>query len=220
MKSIFFSVIVILLGFNLSTAQADKYTKEMEKAIAKLDKAQTSEEFVTAANGFERIANVEKEEWLPLYYKSYAHMQAAVTFMGDKDMKNCMANVNQAQETLKAAEAIAPNESEISALQAYVYQGFIWEDVQTNGAKYTPMIYMAVDKALALNPENPRAYMIKGQNLLYTPEFYGGGAKNALPILKAASAKFDTFKPASSIHPNWGKGRLEQLLKVTEGGVK
>jgi hypothetical protein len=49
--------------------------------------------------------------------------------------------------------------------------------------------------------------------LKYTPEQFGGGCKTAKPELQTALEKYNTFKPASELHPNWGKAPVEQLLK-------
>ena len=64
------------------------------------------------------------------------------------------------------------------------------------------------------DPTNPRPYMLKGQGLQFTPEQFGGGCKTAKPELEMAVEKFNTFKPASEISPNWGKTYTEGLLKA------
>ena len=45
------------------------------------------------------------------------------------------------------------------------------------------------------------------------PEQFGGGCSTAKPELQTALDKFNSFKPASELHPNWGKARTEDLLK-------
>ena len=70
-----------------------------------------------------------------------------------------------------------------------------------------------MEKAMNEDPNNPRPYYLKGQNLKYTPEQFGGGCKVALAELKTAMDKFAAFKPATELHPTWGKPRVEQLIK-------
>lgn len=213
MRSVILSVITLGLFCHLNFAQSSQYHKAMEKAIASLDQASKAEEMMAAMNTFERIAGAEKEEWLPLYYQSYSHLMAAIDLMGKGEMKDCMAHIKKADEKIQAAQKIAPKESEIYALQAFILQGYIWEDPQTNGAQYTPMIMQAVESAIALNPENPRGFYIKGQQLFHMPAFIGGGPDAAKPFLEKALEKFESFEPASSIHPSWGKEMTEQILK-------
>ena len=63
-----------------------------------------------------------------------------------------------------------------------------------------------------LDPNNPRPYMWEAQGLSQTPEQFGGGCANAKPIFEEAVKRFQTFKPATPLHPNWGKQQTEQSL--------
>ncbi|MDX1940666.1 MAG: hypothetical protein SFU99_08950 [Saprospiraceae bacterium] len=209
-KYILFTIITLASG--ILFAQNDKYIKAMEKALTQLDTVQTAEGFQKVANTFERIAMNEKSEWLPAYYQAYCNMMIAVAKMQAEDIPTCIAFVDKAQAALDAAKALAPQESEIITLQGYVYQGRIWENPMVKGAEYSPKIQEAFQTAIALNPENPRPYYLFGQQLLYTPEFYGGGAKSALPWLEKAEAKYASYQAPSSIHPTWGNGANNYML--------
>jgi hypothetical protein len=70
-----------------------------------------------------------------------------------------------------------------------------------------------METAMQQDATNPRPYLLKGQNLKYTPEQFGGGCKTAKPLLQTAADKFASFKPASDISPNWGMDRVNALLK-------
>jgi hypothetical protein len=70
----------------------------------------------------------------------------------------------------------------------------------------------SLGKAKALNPDNPRIYLINGQNIFYTPEAFGGGKAKAKPILENAVAKFAIFKAATDLDPIWGAERAKTLL--------
>lgn len=212
MKSIYYVGLFFFVAiFNLN-AQQGKYQEAMKKSISELNEAKDIEALLTAANSFERISKVADKEWLPLYYQSFAQMQAAAGFMGSKQMDKCMQSVEKAQAVLKTALELAPNEAELYIMQAYVYQGYIWEDVQANGAKFTPMIFGVLERAIAMDADNPRAYLMKGQQTYFMPEFFGGGAKTALPLLEQAEEKYSKYTPASELHPNWGKDRAKALL--------
>ena len=173
MKSVIALIVSVSLFLNLNYAQNARYTKAMEKAVTALNKAQDVEGFMAAKNAFERIASAEKEEWLPLYYQSYAHLQAGIKLMEKGQIKDCAAHVKKADDKIQQAIKIAPQESKMFALQAFILQGYIWEDTQTNGAKYTPMTMQAVETANGLKPKNPRGFVIKSQKLFHIPAFIG-----------------------------------------------
>ncbi len=203
----------LMLSATLASAQSGKYASAMEQALAPLDTARTAESWQKAANHFERIAQSEPGDWLPGYYQAYSHMMLAVVKMQAQELAACNAHLDQAQAALDAAKALAPQESEIVALQGYIYQGRIWENAMVKGAEYSPKVQQALQTAIALDPANPRPYYLLGQQLLYTPEFYGGGAKAALPWLEKAAERFEAYQAPSSLHPRWGQQVNAHLLE-------
>jgi cytochrome c-type biogenesis protein CcmH/NrfG len=207
----------LMLGACIVSAQNDKYIQAMEHALAPFDTVRAAEGWQKAANQFERIAQSEPGEWLPSYYQAYCHMMLAGIHMQTQRMEACNAHLDQAQAALDAAKALAPQESEVVALQGYIYQGRIWENAMVKGAEYSPKVQQALQTAIALDAANPRPYYLLGQQLLYTPEFYGGGAKVALPWLEKAAAKFEAQQLASALHPRWGQRANAHLLGEARG---
>jgi tetratricopeptide (TPR) repeat protein len=68
-----------------------------------------------------------------------------------------------------------------------------------------PASQRAMDRAVALAPENPRVWLLKGLNTLNTPPAFGGGADKAEGHLRKAIALFTTDAPAPPA-PSWGLG--------------
>jgi len=213
-KSIIILSLLVIATLS-SFAQNEKYISMMEETISKIDSREIAD-IQSAANTFERIGNMETEEWLPNYYASYTYMKIAIYHMSEGDTDKMNASIAKAQTFLDKAKAIESDHSEIYVLQGYIYQGHIWESPMINGARYSGKCYAELDKAIEINPDNPRAYYIKGQNLFYTPSFFGGGAESAKPVLATAKEKYDSFEAESSIHPTWGAGNTEHLLAKTE----
>ena len=78
----------------------------------------------------------------------------------------------------------------------------------TEGAKATE----ALGKAKAMNPNNPRIYILEGQDKFYTPEQFGGSKEEAKKLFEKANEIFMTTKPGSSIEPQWGRGQVAYFL--------
>ena len=144
----------------------------------------------------------ETDEWLPLYYAAYSFIVMSYI---DQDVDKKDPYLDKAQHFLDKAFKIAPEESELFALQAFLYPSRITVDPMNRGMEYMGKMNEALDKAIKLNPENPRSYYLRAITLLNMPEQYGGGAKVARPLFEKAKEKFDKFEPASPIHPDWGK---------------
>ena len=114
--------------------------------------------------------------------------------------------------SLNRAKELAPKESEVHALQGYIYTARIWENPMINGVSYSPMCHQSCDKAISLKPDNPRPYFLKGQTTFYTPEYWGGGPKAALPMLEKANELYKNQEKASPFHPDWGAYYCTKLL--------
>jgi hypothetical protein len=205
------TIISILLTSVLLAANAseNKYYDAMSKAVEKQKSASSIEEFMEAANTFERISQMETTEWLPLYYA--AHSYIVVSFM-EPDLSKKDAILDKAQLFLDKAFKLAPDESELFALQAFLYPSRIIVDPMTRGMEIMGKMNQALDEAIRLNPENPRPHYLRGITVQNMPEGFGGGPAIAKPIFEVAKQKFENFKPKSSISPNWGKEQNEQEM--------
>lgn len=215
MKTLIISVVVILLS--ISGFSNEAYQKAMSQAIEKLFQAKTIPEYLEIANQFERISQIEKTEWLPLYYESFAYIM--ISFQEPENAKKD-TYLDQAQKYLDQAMAIDSNESELYLLQGFLYPSRITIDPMNRGVQYIGDMNKALDKALELNADNPRVYYLRATMIFHTPEAYGGGAGKALPLYQTADEKFKIFKPKSEISPNWGKEINEAELKTALEQVK
>ena len=197
----FIILLFSILFFN-SNASENKYKEAMLKAVEKLNSASVSQDFLEAANTFERISPIEKKEWLPLYY--VAHCYIIISYQ-ESDNNKKDAILDKAQKYLDMALKLQPEESELYALQAFLYPSRITVDPMARGMEMVGKMNQALDEAIRLNPENPRSYYLRAITVLNMPENFGGGAAAAKPIFKTAKQKFDNFQPKTSISPNWGK---------------
>lgn len=211
------TIILILVSmFNIGFA-SEAYQKVMKESIDQLFRSTTITDYVEAANQFERISQTEKAEWLPLYYEAYANIM--ISFQESDNAKKD-AYLDQAQKSLDKALAIAPNESELYMLQGFLYPSRINIDPMARGMLYIEKMNTALNKALQLNPDNPRVYYMRATMTYHMPQAYGGGAANALPFYKTADEKFRIFKPLTDLSPNWGKEANETELKKASEELK
>ncbi len=209
MKSIIISSVFLLLSIS-SFAQNDKYEAAMKNNIAAIDTSfNVPANLLKLANNFERIANSEKTQWLAYYYASLC--QVNYTYMEqDKSMIDAIAD--KASSLLDKADALQPNNSEISCVRSMIASAHMMVNPMQRYMEYGPASAEFLEKALKQDPTNPRPEYLKGQGLKFTPEQFGGGCATAKPVLQSSLAKYGKFKAASEIHPNWGKERVELLI--------
>ncbi len=212
MKTILILLIAALAANSPVWAQTEQYKQAMSQALTAMksnsEKSPTTA-ILASANQFERIANAEPKEWLPRYYAGLNYVYLG--YMG-KDEAEKDKYLDQADVNLKTAEAISPDNDELAILKAYIAQSRMVVDPQNRWQQYGPLFQAGLEKAKALNANNPRIYVLQGSSLMYTPEQFGGGPSTACPLLKQAAEKFTTFKPASDLSPMWGKEQIEPML--------
>ncbi|WP_128547559.1 hypothetical protein [Larkinella soli] len=190
-------------------AQNEKYVKAMEAAIAKVKFMAPKEELQQLAGQFERIGSAETGEWLPAYWAAYTY---AILSVKETEAAKKDAYLDKAGELLKAVSKQQADSDETMVLAAQIAGARLSVDPENRWQQYVPEFQGYLEKAKGKNPDNPRIYALQGQSLFYTPEQYGGGKTAACPMLKQAAEKFATFKPASTIHPNWGQDTNQYLL--------
>jgi tetratricopeptide (TPR) repeat protein len=197
-------------------AQSEKYTKTMEALIPVVDTTRDHDALITVGNSFERIANAEKTQWLPFYYAALANINAGNSFTMDGGFGDKSADIDpladKAEELLNKAEALSKDNSEIWVAKKMLASLKMMGNVMARFQEYKPKAEAALETAKKLNPENPRVYLLEGQDLFFTPEQFGGDKQEAKKRLETAIAKFGIFKPESGIHPNWGMPSAKYLL--------
>lgn len=213
MKTLLLSIAILVA--TTCFAQTDKYTAAMKQNMDMLDSVKTKEEMLALSNTFERIAKAEKDKWQPYYYAALQQIVRTYHMKGS-EVKNIDTELNRADELLAYAEVISPDNSELTCLKSMIATGRMMVDPQERSMIYGPKTTEILKEAIKQNPNNPRAYLLLGQNLFYTPEFFGGGKEKAKPVLEKSVELFKTFKPAGELDPDWGKEMAESLLKQCE----
>ena len=205
-------ILAITLWSFTSSGQEDAYLNTMLSTMESMDNASGKEDYLRCASQFERIATAEKSKWLPYYYgaNSLIIMSFDETDNHSKDLI-----LDRAQQLLDHAFELAPNESELHTLQAFLYPSRIMVDPMGRGMLYMEKMFLSLETAKALNPDNPRIYFLEGVNMLNMPPSMGGGPEVARPILEEADTKFKAYQNEDPLWPKWGEeANLAELKKV------
>ncbi len=204
-KTLVLFALPLLIGF-ASRAQSDKYVAAMEKNLPLFDSAKTIDQYQSLAGTFERIGDAEKTQWLPYYYAALAQTLAGwIPDLKDKD-----ANSRKINAYLAKAEAIEKN-SETYAVENMSATQQMLVDPQnrwmTNGKDASE----ALEKGLALDPNNPRLYYLQGMSMFNTPAQFGGGKDKAKPLFEKSVALFKAAQP-KPLYPSWGQKQATDML--------
>lgn len=202
---------LLIISFCITTfAQSEKYTSAMKKNISMMDSAMQKDNAREIANNFERIGEAEKLQWLPYYYAAYCNILSTYT---EKDKTKVDAIADKAEELIIKAEGLAGKEnSETAVIKSMIASSHMMVDPQSRYMTFGASSSQNMQKAQELDPSNPRAIYLEAQQKFYTPAAFGGGKDVAKPLFEKALKMFDTFKPASDLHPTWGKSATQYFL--------
>ncbi len=207
-RTILATLLVCITVF--SFGQSEKFINAMKSNLTQLDSSlRNPAALLKLANNFERIAIAEKNQWLPYYYAAFC--QVNLGFMEqDKDKVDGIAD--KANTLIKVADSLKPKNSEISCIKSMIASCHLMVNPMQRWMEFGQASSSNMTEAMDLDPSNPRPYFLKGQSLKYTPEQFGGGCKTAKPQFEEALARFQKFKPASDMDPNWGMNATKQLI--------
>ena len=83
----------------------------------------------------------------------------------------------------------------------------------TNGMKLSPTIMQLYGKALAIDPNNPRAVFGKADYEIGGAKWTGADVKVLCKEVERSIELFTNYKPQSQFHPSWGLERAQEVLK-------
>jgi len=199
---------VLVLLTSISFATGDKYVEAMQKNIEVIYTARNIPDIQSAINAFERIGDAEKTKWEPFYYASFGYVM-----MANREKETTVKDtyLDLSLKALEKAKTLQPNESEIIALEGFVHMIRVTVDPASRGQQYSSLAFQSFGKAVAMNPENPRALALLAQMQYGTAQFFGSSTTEACGTLTKALEKFDTFKSDNVLAPQWGRGMAEGM---------
>ncbi len=214
------TIILLITGFLnplLMSPNNDVYEQKMLQAIEQLNHSITIEQYQTVANIFERISTVEENQWQPMYYAAYSYIMMSFQITEGSKRDEIL---DQAQKWIDKSFVLAPDESELFVLQAFLYPSRVIVNPIERGMKLMDLANKALLKAKQLNEDNPRAYYLEAVMVQNSPEAMGGGAEKAFPIYKMALEKFEIFVPNTIIDPDWGEEAAKEAFQSCHNNVE
>jgi tetratricopeptide (TPR) repeat protein len=145
------------------------------------------------------------------YYRGYALFRLALIASRRADRHAYQDLLSEADRALEASAA-SLDLAETHAMRASVLGQLI-------GLNRNPLVALRLGprsgaemkRALALGPENPRVWLLRGINTMHTPKMWGGGLDPAEEYLLKAQTLFATDS-AQPPNPTWGKADVEIAL--------
>jgi len=204
---------LMLLISSAASAQDSPYQKAIKKEIAALISTDSLLQLQRSANAFTRIAELNPTEWQPAYYQALAYTFQSFNKTLTTDKKD--EALAKADELVKKADAISPNNPEIITMQGFVTIAKLSVDPAGRGQSLSGTAMQTLGKSLAIDNRNPRTLVLMAQMEYGMAQFFGSGTDKACGLAKQSLAIFneqDEGALKAAILPTWGKGQAEGLV--------
>jgi hypothetical protein len=211
MKKILFAVAVLIIASG-AHAQSERYVSAMQDKIAQLDTSKTLADLLKVSDAFARIGDAEKTQWLPYYYAGLA-----LSTMGWRDSTSAIDKDDNATaiksycDKAEANTTSPADQAEIYVLRNMAATQQMMVDPQSRYMTYGQEAAADLEKAIQLDPSNPRIYYLQGMSLFKTPEQYGGGKDKAKPLFEKSVLLFTRFA-VKPLYPKWGQKQATEML--------
>lgn len=210
----------ILVQFNCMAQSSftSGQTQDKEDYLAKsLEKAKgikNESDLQNSINEIKRIEVLDANYWLPSYYVSY--METTQSFYTAPDKKE--ASLEDAKARIdKLLDNSAVDKSELYTVLGYYYYAKIAQDPQKNGQLFYKDVVANYQKAISINPANPRPNYLLHLFEDKMSSFMGKKDSDLCEKLQKDKKLFEDFKVAGKNYPTWGeKEVVTNLQKCTK----
>ncbi len=205
--------VLLLLAAATSRAAAQVMTPPIaiDSARAEIDRAVMLGEVprITAAlTLLERAAAASPDDPWVHHYMGYALYRKAILGqqMSDVDPKPHLERARTTLERSIRLRAIPESHAQLSSVL-----GQMIGSNPLKGMTLGPKSDGEMEKAIALGPDNPRVWMLRGIGALYKPAMFGGGMDKAEEYL-AKSIELYARDAGAAPAPSWGRAEAHAWM--------
>lgn len=211
-----FALLLSLISYSslAQTGTGEAYENNMKATIALYDSVKSMSDYQNIANTFERIASVEKEAWLPSYYAGLTYVYMSFARGLEKDARDAYLAI--ADKHAATAAELSPENVEVVILEGYIKMAKVSVSPMLRGATMSRSVSALFEKALAMDPKNPRANLMHGRWKIGSAQFFGSSTDEACALVQNSIALFEA-EDQNSITPHWG---LNQAIAVSKSCAK
>jgi tetratricopeptide (TPR) repeat protein len=152
----------------------------------------------------------QKSDWRYHYHLAYAYTRLGMVQNRDSHKEK---SYTTAFQHASMAMKLSSGNSEVHALFALILQMQLQLSPMTRGRSYAQRVNDHIDKAIKLDPSNPRPYFLRAQMLYNTPSLLGGDKKKAIEYYRLATERFARYQPPGENYPIWGKKENQEFSR-------
>ncbi len=188
---------IITFAFSL-IIMLNASAKSLDEIATKINAQPSIPQLMEIRANLEQLCTSGDANWLTHYYMVYADL---CLFFSSNEEKTKLNYLDDAKAHL--AKIADGDPSEVEALRGYWYMALVTTNQAENGPKYSPIVIGCYQKALKINPENPRAILLNAIFMSNMQKSFGGVYKEFNDDMKRA---YELLQASATALPNpqWG----------------
>jgi tetratricopeptide (TPR) repeat protein len=175
----------------------------------------TDMDLLQARAYFERLLMDGSKSWLVRYYIGLVDYRLVSYYFSKQDKDQAKQFIDDGIEQLQQCIESGENFAEAHSLLSSLFGNKIAVS-PLSAMTLGPKSGNEMDKAMKLEPNNPRNYLIAGWSAYFTPKLFGGGKDKAKNYFEQAIAYFDSYKVADPLLPDWGHDEAYAWLGMAQ----
>ncbi len=219
MKKTFAIILMLSMSPFISIAQTetniDSLIIQGKQQLQQASNKWKNADLLQARAYFERLLMDGSKSWLVRYYLGLVDYRLVSYFFSkqDKDQSKQFIDdgIDQLQQCIESKEDFA----EAHSLLGSMYGNKIAVN-PFSAMTLGPKSGKEMEKAMELEPKNPRNYLIAGWSAYFSPKLFGGGKEKARTYFEQAITFFDSFKVTDPLLPDWGHDEAYAWLGMAQ----
>ncbi len=203
-------LIIFILTFSaiIVHAQSD-YDVQMQRAMITVENGN----FTQAITQLEKLVTTDNTNWIPKYYLALTELKQAFRTNNSEEKIRLFSKAREVVE----AQLTKEENAEWLLLLAFSYTAELTTDPINKGVYLTEVILNLYDRALKLDPGNPRVALEKMAFQMEVARFYSQDLKPFCVQLREIKLKLENSNTTErAYYPNWEKKRFAELLKTCD----
>ena len=219
MKKIFAIILLLFLFAFIALAQSetniDSLIIQGKQQLKQAGNIWQESDLLQARAYFERLLADTSKPWLVHYYIGLADYRLVSYYFSAQDKDKSKPFIEDGIQQLQQCLELREDFAEAHSLLSSMYGNKIAVNPLT-AMTLGPKSGKEMDKAMKLEPKNPRNYLIEAWSAYYTPKMFGGSKEKAKSYFEQAIAYFDSFEVTDPILPDWGHDEAYAWLGMTQ----
>lgn len=204
-----------VLLFSQPDVNIDSLIIQGKQQLKQAENSWQEPDLLQARAYFERLLTDNSNAWLVRYYIGLVDYRLTSFFFSRQDRDKSRPFIDDGIDQLQQCIESKPDFAEAHGLLSSLYGNKIAVS-PFSAMTLGPKAGKAMNRALELEPNNPRNYLIQAWSAYYTPKMFGGSKEKAKKYFEQAIACFDSVKVTDPLLPNWGHDEAYAWLGVAQ----